>query len=410
VAAAAFVVACPYPALAIGANTGLQVSHLLILGFLAVAPLLKIRGDILAATVFVCGMTMPSAVMSGSLNSYVMSLFGWLMVPIGAYCWTLSRAAVIRGFSYALLLHAVVAAIQLVSFQRDTFPFPWLYINASFAPIDETAQAMFAVWTKRAFGYMPEPSSTIAALGTAWLLVVYAALRRPESWIRSSQDSALAMAASLAGVLLFAVGQSGAVPALLLLAIPVVWTATRASGRRAATPAQLVLAALTVAAIGLAVSLTGEGYGKRMLAEQNTAGSWDDRMGSIMFAIGLVPEMTFAEFLFGKGGRLADLAHAHTGSTGVHSVMVSHTVSTGFLGVLGLFSFALVAARRRTQATRTDPQLVRLCCSTFLFFSFLLVTGYAVLFSMWFVFGLLLCFNDEASVPMVRVRPLHSPS
>ena len=195
-----FAFACffPYPALAIGRTTGLQVSQVAALAaipFLVARPpgqsfraILLLLGPVFVSTFLnhmFADVPLPNVLVKESIAMALAVLVIW---PAD---WLADRdlsREVLAAAGAAIVLHSLIGLLQLYSFSKDQFPLLFLYVNPSFNSMQEWAEE-YALYIKRPCGLFPEPSAMAASLGpwTVLLagLLLDPGLRRRLGWRRA---------------------------------------------------------------------------------------------------------------------------------------------------------------------------------------------------------------------------------
>ena len=303
----AFTCFLPYPALALGGHTGLQVSHALAL---AAMPLLCLHapGRSFRALVLILVPIAVSAfanVIAGTGHApdllpkegVAMALAVGVLWPAE---WVAGRELfrhVLAACCVAIVGHALIGLYQLYSFAHDEFPLLFLYKNPSFKPMESWSD-IYAQYIKRPCGLFPEPSAMTASLGP-WVvllaaLVLDARLARGLDW----RGGRLAAAALGLGVLLMALSRSGATfvvmgaVSLFCAAKAPTWNRTFGHGK------------LVTAAFVLAAALGAVGYGAFRLTgglEERIESSWGLRALSIHAGLTANTEPTSLAFGVGPG-------------------------------------------------------------------------------------------------------------
>ena len=269
-----FAFACffPYPALAIGGNTGLQVSQA---AALAAIPFLVARPPgrsfrailLLLGPVFVsmflnhmfADVPSPDVLVKASIGLALAVLVIW---PAD---WLADRdlfREVLAAAGAAIVLHSLIGLLQLYSFSKDQFPLLFLYVNPSFQSMQEWAEE-YALYIKRPCGLFPEPSAMAASLGP-WIVLLAGLLLDPGLRRRLGWRRAWPVIPPVAcGCLLLALSESGStfalMAALLVICAGEVWRMVHAP-----RPSQLVMVALVLLSVasvlGYAISQLGSGH------------------------------------------------------------------------------------------------------------------------------------------------------
>ena len=268
----AFAYFFPYPALAIGRNTGLQVSQV---AALAAIPFLVARppGRSFRAMLLLLGPVFVSMFLNhmfadvpspNTLVNYPIGLALAVFV-IWPADWLADRdlfREVLAAAGAAIVLHLLIGLLQLYSFSKDQFPLLFLYMNPSFMSMQEWAEA-YALYCKRPCGLFPEPSAMAASLGP-WIVLLAGLLLDPGLRRRLGWRRAWPVIPPVAsGCLLLALSGSGStfalMAALLVICAGGVWRMVHAPPR----PSQLVMVTLVLLSVasvlGYAISQLGSG-------------------------------------------------------------------------------------------------------------------------------------------------------
>ncbi len=399
----------PYPALSIGASTGLQVSQ--VMGLLMIP---FVFGSALSRRALICfwviitPLTVSTTVLSlvGSVDSAELAVKSILdlilsisvMIPAS---WVLLRyglRAVITAASAATVVHVAVGGWQLVSFASGSFPFLGIYTNPSFASLAEAAPRL-ALYDPRPFGLFPEPSAMAASLGPWLVLVIAIAIRprqlsatmtRPRRWLLTI--------AGLSGLALIIVSRSGYI-LLLLAALGIAGLGavrgqmiSRVPGRNLLVAAGvLVVATVTVYQ---AYSLTGS----RLLVQlgSTTGTSYAQRFSSIVDGVSLVSSNPASVALgVGAGQSIASLQRVFAGSSGaIYSDGVRYVIEGGLVGLLALIGICIFTMR---SIVRSTARLTGFGCLVAWLGAVILTTSYLPLSPIWAFLGVLLCWDQVFS-------------
>lgn len=358
-----FALSCflPYPAIAIGNRTGLQISH--VLTALAIpALLLRPPGRTLWALLLI----LAPVYLSGFVNAMrpatveVDVLPKEVLATTLAVCvlWPSSWLAERRRFRLALaaaaaatVLHAVVGLIQVEAFTRDEFPMLFLYRNPSFKNMENWA-ASYARYMKRPCGLFPEPSAMAAGLGP-WLVVLAGISAAPgdaRGLGLTRRDRQLYGAASAAGLLLLALSRSGA--ALAIMAGILIACLGQARGLlRSVKPGTWLGAGLllvgALAAAAYVTSTVGSGLDQRVEA------SWGLRGLSIVTGMTANTEPLDLAFGVGPGQSTAVVRRLLSwfplpegqDDMAVWSLSVAYYMENGLIGGAAIVAVLLTAAR-----------------------------------------------------------------
>ena len=267
----AFAYFFPYPALAIGRTTGLQVSQV---AALAAIPFLVARPPgrsfwailLLLGPVFVSTFLhhMFADIPSPDLLVKVSIALALAVLVIWPADWLADRdlfREVLAAAGAAIVLHLLIGLLQLYSFSKNQFPLLFLYVNPSFMSVQEMYVG-YALYNKRPCGLFPEPSAMAASLGP-WTVLLAGLLLNPGLRRRLGWRRAWPVIPPVAcGCLLLALSESGftftLMAALLVICAGEVWRMVHAP-----RPSQLVMLALVllsvVSVLNYAISQLGSG-------------------------------------------------------------------------------------------------------------------------------------------------------
>ncbi|MEZ5739753.1 MAG: hypothetical protein R3E68_10055 [Burkholderiaceae bacterium] len=395
----------PYPALPVGASTGVQFAHLMIALLLPLA--LINRASIPRAWffyLFISTAQITSLLVHGmqqvDLNATIINLFALLAIPVTALMFRFQPRAMLTGVALMMGVHGVIGLIQYLAFQQNEFPFGWLYVNPSFAQLTPEWLLVYAEYVKRPFGLFPEPSSLLAAVGP-WLVMLIAAMfdtSRQDDGKRCLGPMPLMLTAvalmgtlmimSASGALLFVAGG-----ATLVLAVM-----TYRNGTRRPVMTGLVI----VTAIAAGIALIGF-LGARADSEfAQASGSWFERLSSIRLGLDVIARSDLLDLWLGYGaGHVSYLAGKLGALDAVQSWMLSHIVANGLFGAIGLLVCALLVLHA---VSRTSDPLIWLICLAVWVAGPLVVTAYQDLFGIWAFIALPLAVADRAVNPRVTLR------
>lgn len=401
----AFVLACalPYPALAVGNKTGVQLSHLLAL---AAAPVLASRppGRALYALLFLLGpvyvsgfvsllrdaapeaAVIPKEAVSLTLAFCVLWPSGWL-AERRRFRAAMGAAAV------AILGHSLVGLYQLHAFSNDEFPLLAVFRNPSFKAM-ETWSDEYARYIKRPFGVFPEPSAMAASLGP-FVVVLAALLADPKAEARfglGRKTRALFTAALCGGFLLLALSRSGLAVAVMGAVLAVSLGHARARCR-AAGPGAILAVAATVAAAGGVVAYLGLKTGSAL--DQRIESSWGIRALSIATALTANTDPLDLAFGVGPGQStpvvrrlMAGVPKAATqDDMAVWSLVAGYYMEHGLVGGAGMLALAVMAVRAVARSSAVVPGLGS---GAVWLAGVAVTTSYYHLSAVWLFLGLLL--------------------
>ena len=183
VLAALFAFLCffPYPAVSLGASTGLQANHLVAFALVPFMVLTRLPMRHIAAvgalvsSLFLAGfaaLLLGNGVIPGIMIKAMIAVFiaAIVLIPAGYFALPANVVPILAAASFATLIHFAVGVYQEMSYARSDFPFLGFYQNPSFSSVAEMSED-YALWIKRPFGLFPEPSAMTASLGP-WLIVI----------------------------------------------------------------------------------------------------------------------------------------------------------------------------------------------------------------------------------------------
>jgi len=342
-AALGFFCFMPYPALAIGNSSALQIGNVLVLAMGAGALMTSWKGGpfwlfpLLVAPLCVSAAKVATTGQTG-LDVCLKALVVWglsAMTVLAAQLYARRYALhLMTGIAVATLVHVAVGALQLYSFRDGEFPLAGLYANPSFLSVQDNA-SIIARYVRRPFGVFPEPSAMSASLApwvVFWFALTCGIVRlwqRPAAWQR-----VLFAAAAVGGLGLIIVSRSGhaAVTAAAVVAFTVIWFArARATGRSYAAVLSVFALFLPVLLYFAAVSVGDRLGGKSELGNS----SWAERASSLKAGFDLVASSDTSTAVFGAGvGLMSPALQSTHGLDAVFSVLLTYVFETGLVGAL----------------------------------------------------------------------------
>jgi hypothetical protein len=401
-----FAFACffPYPALAVGGNTGLQVSQAAalaaILFLVARPPGQSFRAILLLLSpVFVsmflnhmfADVPSPDALVKQSIAIALAVLVIW---PAD---WLADRdlfREVLAAAGAAIVLHSLIGLYQLYSFSKNQFPLLFLYVNPSFGSL-EWAEG-YAIYNPRPFGLFPEPSAMAAALGP-WIVLLAGLLLDPGLRRRLGWRRAWPVVPPVAcGCLLLALSESGStfalMAALLVICARKVWRMVHAPPR----PSQLVMVALVLLSVasvlGYAISQLGSDLTGRIDS------SWGLRAASIRMGLTLTSDPL--NLAVGVGpGQSSPIIMSHwsgppipkiQGDVAIWSVAACYYAETGLLGAAALLAVLGMAVGA---IARSSAVLLGLCALGSWLVGVVVTTSYCALSPVWLFLGVVLSWD-----------------
>ena len=415
----------PYPAVAVGKYTALQVGDFLVLVLAAPVLFMSWRRrpfwvfPLLMAPLCVSALKAAVAGQDGlDLCLKSLTVWGVSLVAIVAVqlCAPRYGGELLGGVAAAVLVHAGVGLWQLYSFSQGKLPLVDLYVNPSFLSVQDNATTI-ARYVQRPFGLFPEPSAMAASLAP-WVLILFSLsfelieLKSPIGRIRR----VLFGGSALAGLGLIIVSRSGhaATTSLGIVALVAVWFV------RARANSRTFLAVVAVFGVFLpiVVFLAAESMGERLGGKTAFGNSsWGERADSLMNGFELVASSGMPTHLFGIGvGLMSPAITAATGLSAVFSVLLTYLFETGVVGGIavawvGYFLLGVWGASR-FDITFALVAVVWLAGIT-------VITSYEQLLPLWMTLGWLtvwpqVCWKDWegeglGSIPTVRLlRRSHS--
>jgi len=405
-----FAFACffPYPALAIGGNTGLQVSQA---AALAAIPFLVARPPgrsfwailLLLSPVFVsmflnhmfADVPSPNALVKQSIAIALAVLVIW---PAD---WLADRdlfREVLAAAGAAIVLHSLIGFLQLYSFSKDQFPLLFLYVNPSFLSMEEWGHDVhdYARYVKRPCGLFPEPSAMAASLGP-WTVLLAGLLLNPGLRRRLGWRRAWPVIPPVAcGCLMLALSGSGStfalMAALLVICAGEVWRMVHAP-----RPSQLVMVALVLLSVasvlGYAISQLGSEH-----LESRIDSSWGLRAASIR--MGLTLNSDPLNVAVGVGpGQSSPIIKSHWSGppipknqvdVAIFSVAACYYAETGLLGAAALLA---VLGMAMGAIVRSSAVLLGLCALGSWLVGVVVTTSYCALSPVWLFLGVVLSWD-----------------
>lgn len=402
-ARAAFALACffPYPAVAIGQNTGLQMGQA---AALAAVPFLMTRrpGRHLAAALL---LTAPVVVSSfanilldeaGSPDLAVKNLVALglsfvVLWPASAVTRRSSFGGLLRIAAAAISVHAAVGLLQVYSFTKDEFPLLFLYTNPSFKSMQEWAPT-YALYMKRPCGLFPEPSAMAASLGP-WVVLFAGLLVDPSLSPRGSGGRAVRPGGAFAlGGLLIVASRSGYIASFAACVSALL--AGRAGHLVGAFSVKKYLACcaglVVCGAAGLyAAAEVSSGYGERVDS------SWGLRMASIRLGLTSNTGPRTLAFGVGPGQSTRIIQRDWDGppipkgqdDPAVWSLTVRYFMEMGLMGGAALAAVLGMAVRA---VARSSAAYLGACCLLAWLVGVAATTSYMSIATIWLFLGLLL--------------------
>lgn len=384
----------PYPAIPLGKYFGLQFGHVLAALLIALywRKVLS-QKNLLLIVLSLMLPTLPAILMhSGNttnVNTALSHFFAlWVLLAMGTVGRQNYRNLLI-GVFFAISLHSVIGLVQQYEYLSEDFPLLDLYINPSFAPLDEgnVSWQTYAYYTKRSFGLFPEPSAMFASLGPWMVLLGFLALTVRKGLYDAHHTKLFWLwVVFLLGLSLIAFGRSGGTFSLIAGLSPAMFVYIKKislSPNFSEKLKAILLSAFAVLVLYALFALNED----RIYAELQNDGSWEERASSIQYGFTSLVAGDFLDFLFGYGlGQVAPMTMAATGATSVHSLVGSYIMGTGMVGATALFSVFLYIVNK---IHHSNERMLGYSIYFVWFFCANLVSGYYQLLSMWMMLGLL---------------------
>lgn len=422
----AFVCFFPYPALSLGASTGLQANHLI--AILAVPVILlrrPPRRHLLGIIVFVASLliTAFASLLLGNIAvpgimvkaMIALVIAAVVLIPAGYLARTEHIVPLTLGAAVAILIHAGVGFYQEMSYARSTFPFLGFYQNPSFLPLSDVAED-YALWIKRPFGLFPEPSAMTSSIGP-WL-VLFAGILLHHQWRSAMRPTAkiLLFVALVCGATLVLRARSGYAPLWVASLLPVLFFSPIARRRIRKTRSPRVLFVLVggMAVAIVAVVFAGERIGGGEVEEN---ASWQARQQSIVIAL-TAPSQDVSRFIFGFGPgqsatyllstSTAELLPEWYESSSIEPVVTVWSVLGTLYMEMGLFGLGLIVALVTGIAravSRSSARLLGCCVFAAWLAGVTVTTSYFPLSPIWLCLGVLLAW-DRVFVAIPAAAPV----
>lgn len=397
-ALASFLCFLPYPALNIGNTSALQMGN--VVSLMLCAPLLLVPGFIASlrpVAIILLPLVISTCVIAlgvggaDELSLCVKSLASWAIcgatLAVTLHFAPRHAMSMLLGIAAAIVLHAIVGAIQVVSFENGEMPFVSIYVNKSFLSVEENASTI-ARYIQRPFGLFPEPSAMTSSIApwTILFAALSAGLMRwpapPRQWHR-----VLFALATAGGTALVIASRSGHA-AFLLLGLAVVglgWIRrARAGTGDVAILATLVLVVMPIVAWAGAAALGDRLGGRSELGNS----SWEERATSLQIGFRLMAEGGWRTAIFGMGPGLSavEIARA-SGLEAIWSVLLTYIYETGIFGAIAA---VIVGAGilDRWRSIRLEPIFGSALLAWLI--GVTLTTSYSQLLPLWVTLGWLL--------------------
>ena len=388
----------PYPALNVGNSSALQMGNLLSL--LLCLPIILVAGStapireyliILAPLCLSACKVILFNAPGDDLDLCAKSIVVWAISGCTLICSLryvpIYGLSMLTGIAVAMLLHAAIGLLQLISFSSDEMPLVWLYVNRSFLSVQDNANTI-SRYIQRPFGLFPEPSAMSSSLAP-WVLIFVALLtgmlRLPQGLTRGHR--VLFSAAAIGGLGLIIISRSGLAAALLVGLIPLffIWfIRARANG---ATFALLTVGVLV--ALPLIIWSSSNAIGDRLGGRSSLGNSsWEDRAQSLQIGFALMGDAGLSTVALGMGtGLSAPTIEAFANLEAVWSILLTYIYETGLLGALAM-AWVLMRLVVQWRCTRFEVTYAAVCFVWLV--GITLTTSYSQLLSPWMTLGWLL--------------------
>jgi len=414
----AFAYFFPYPSLAIGRTTGLQVSQaaaLAAIPFLVARPpgrsfwaLLLLLGPVFVSMFLnhmFADVPSPDLLVKQSIG------FALAVLVIWPTDWLADRdlfREVLAAAGAAIVLHSLIGLLQLYSFSKDEFPLLFLYVNPSFRSMEEWGPAgvqdgglTYARYVKRPCGLFPEASAMAASLGP-WTILLAGLLLDPGLRQRLGWRRAWPLIPPVAGgCLLLALSQSGMtfalMAALLVICAGRVWRMVHAPPR----PSQLVMVALVLLTVASVLN-----YAISQLGSGNLKGRIDDSWGLRAASIRIGLTLNLSDLLnvaIGVGpGQSDSILMSHWSGPQIPKDQMLEGVSIWSVavryyytetGLLGAAALLVVLAMAVGAIARSSAVLLGLCALGSWLVGVVVTTSYLPLSPVWLFLGVVLSWD-----------------
>lgn len=383
----------PYPALAVGNASAVQIGNLLVM--LVTVPAVLVSWKRRPYWVFpmllapLCVSALKAAVAGhDELDVCLKTLSVWglscMTVLATQLCAPRYAVQMLIGVAAAALLHAAVGLWQLHGFSQGELPLVGLYVNPSFLSVQDNA-TIIARYIQRPFGLFPEPSAMSASLAP-WVLILLAlsfGLVRLRTPIGARHRMAFG-AAALGGLGLIIVSRSGhaAPTCVAVVALVAAWFVRAKATSRTFLAVVVVFGLFLPAVLYLAAVSVGDRLGGKTAFGNS---SWGERADSLRIGFDLVTGSGLATNLFGTGvGLMSPALQKSAGLDAVFSVLLTYVFETGLLGAL-VAAFIGFALLRVWIASRFD--LTFMMVAGVWLVGITLITSYEQLLPLWMTLG-----------------------
>lgn len=404
-----FLAFMPYPAIPVGASTGLQFGSLLTLLLVLPCLFLPWKGrPFFIAPVLLAALSL-SLLKVAFTDSGSLGLCFKSMLVTGMAGFTLlatQRLApqnslhLLTGIAAATVVHAIVGFWQLYAFEQGQFPLLGLYVNPSFLSVQDNA-SIIVRYIQRPFGLFPEPSAMSSSLAPWVVLFIAEALGLVRlRHAPSRRQRALFVTAALGALGLIIISRSG--HATIVLAAMSVLAVAWFLRSRATVGSYLMMVLVFCIALPLVFWMGAESLSDRIGSGSYLGDdSWRDRAKSLKAGLSLLVEGSPATWIFGIGPGLTSPAiKAATGFEAVWSVLLPYVYQTGLLGMMAV-SWVGIFFVRVWRAARLNITFVVMLFVWFV--GIAITTSYGQLLPLWIAMAWLTVW-PEVCAPVAQEK------
>jgi len=342
----------PYPAVALGHASALQIGN--VLALLLALPLLVVgaKGRPLFVSAMIMLPLLVSALRVGLAGDVDAGLpfkeitvwaSGCLAMLVTQLYAPRYGGYLVGGIAAATLIHAGIGALQVHQFVQGVFPLPWLYQNQSFLSVAEHAREL-AQYEQRPFGLFPEPSAMSSCLAP-WI-VLWVAQCSGAVWLNGDMAHwrrTLYAAAAIGGLALLLASRSGNAVVLVAALVPLGLLALICSKANSVGFAAIVMA--SIISVGV-ITATAAVLRDRTSGRGMANSSWDERTASVGIGFSMVTEGSPETLVCGLGpGATAGYLRRAANIDAVFSVLLTYLYETGLIGVICVAAVALYLLR-----------------------------------------------------------------
>lgn len=414
VALLGFLCFMPYPSITVGNRSALQFGN--ILSLLMCAPVLLIPWRkksyhlslLLLAPVCI---SVVKVALTGdgdlalSLKSVPARAITWFSLLATQYYAPLYALEMLTGIAVATVLHVAVGLWQMYSFTNGDFPFPELYVNASFLSVQDMAKTI-ANYIQRPFGIFPEPSAMSSSLAP-WIVFWIAELcglvrlkRGPAPWQRT-----LFAIAAAGALMLIIISRSG--HTFVTLFAVVILAAIWLMKCRANLRNYLVILGVCCIVLPVILWFGAEAMTDRLGGKSDVGNSsWEDRSSSLRVGYMMLVNDGPATLLFGIGPALtAPAMYGALRLDAVWSVILNYIYETGMIGLIAVLWVGAYVAKVWKS---TNYNVVFTAITGVWFIGILLTTSYEQLLPIWVALGWLTVWPEICLPTLTNAAISHS--